>query len=347
MFYIKYRPKKIEELDNSEVKVRLANILKTGEIPHALLFTGRKGTGKTSTARIIAKAVNCQKNLFSKQTDSFEPCNTCNNCKMVDSSSSPDVVEMDAASNRGIDEIRSIIRDSSFSPITGRYRVFIIDEAHMITPEAFNALLKTLEEPPSSVIFILATTNEEKIPVTIQSRCHKVIFGKASAKDIFSMLQRVAAGEKINIKEDVMQLITKYADYSFRDATKILEELNIQNSLSLESAQKYLGSRSKEGFIELIESGTLTNCLSWLENYINSGGSAKYLIEDILKELRLMLLSKKGIHENEEIKTALSLNDIVFLLKSFQSAYSQLKFSPIESIPIEIAVAEFYNKRNK
>ena len=148
MFYLKYRPKTISSLDNSQIKDIVGNVLKSKEIPHAFLFVGQKGTGKTSTARIVAKAVNCLKNKFSSSAKSLsvEPCNACTNCQSVESSSSPDVIELDAASNRGIDDVRNLIKESNFLPMSNRFRVFIIDEAHMITPDAFNALLKTLEE---------------------------------------------------------------------------------------------------------------------------------------------------------------------------------------------------------
>jgi DNA polymerase III, tau subunit (EC 2.7.7.7) len=162
MLYLKYRPKTIEELDNTEVKNKLKNILEKDELPHAFLFIGKKGTGKTSTARILAKAANCLNNKFAKKNNSFEPCNQCENCLSIDKSSFSDVFEIDAASNRGIEEAKNIIYQTTFLPMAGRFRVFIIDEAHMITNEGFNALLKTLEEPPKTAIFILATTNPEK-----------------------------------------------------------------------------------------------------------------------------------------------------------------------------------------
>jgi DNA polymerase-3 subunit gamma/tau len=182
MFYLKYRPKKISELDNSNVKNQLMKILSSSDFPHAYLFVGQKGTGKTSSARIFAKAINCLNNDFAKNTkvkNNFEPCNICENCLAIDNGSFNDVIELDAASNRGVEEIKNLIKETSFSPMSGNYRVFIIDEAHMITNEGFNALLKTLEEPPSTAIFILATTNLEKVPKTIVSRCLKVNFGKA------------------------------------------------------------------------------------------------------------------------------------------------------------------------
>ena len=201
MFYLKYRPQTIGELDNTQVREKISNLLKTKDIPHAMLFVGSKGMGKTSTARIAAKAVNCLENLFAGKGTSSEPCNTCSNCTSIDKNSSPDVVEQYAASNRGIEEIRKLIKESSFAPMAGRYRVYIIDEAHMITPDAFNALLKTLEEPPKTVLFILATTNEEKVPTTIISRCVRIPFGQANKADIFHMLDRMIKKEHLEVSD--------------------------------------------------------------------------------------------------------------------------------------------------
>ena len=239
MYYLKYRPQSIGELDNTKVREKISNLLKTKEIPHAMLFVGSKGMGKTSTARIIAKSVNCLDNVFSGKGTSFEPCNICTNCASIDKGSSPDVVEQDAASNRGIDEIRKLIKESAFAPMAGRYRVYIIDEAHMITPDAFNALLKTLEEPPATVLFILATTNEEKVPTTIISRCVRIPFGQASKPDIIDMLDRMIAKENISINQDIKDIIYKYSDNSFRDAAKLLEELVLQDKLQKDEAEKH------------------------------------------------------------------------------------------------------------
>src|SRR3989339_93558 len=208
MFYLKYRPKTISELDNTRVRDQLRKILESKDFPHAFLFVGQKGTGKTSAARIFAKAINCLKR------ESIEPCNRCVNCLAIASSSFTDVLEMDAASNRGIEEVKNLIRETAFLPMSGRYRVFIIDEAHMITPDGFNALLKTLEEPSPSTIFILATTNMEKLPKTIISRCVKINFGKGKIEDIVSMLKRISYAEKLEYSEDILKLIAHHSESS-------------------------------------------------------------------------------------------------------------------------------------
>lgn len=348
MFYLKYRPQTISEIDNLQAKETIGKILDSSTLPHAFLLVGQKGTGKTSTARIIAKAVNCLKNKFSKNTSNnpkyFEPCNECANCKSIGLSSFTDVIEMDAASNRGIEDIKNLIRETSFLPMSGNYRVFIIDEAHMITNEGFNALLKTLEEPPRSAIFILATTNIEKLPKTIVSRCLKINFGKANNIDILSMLNRISKLENIDLKEDVLNLIANHSENSFRDAAKILEEITLQKIKTIEEIEKFLGIRGRNNLIEIIEKKDIKATLLWMNDFSKNGGDFKNLIEDILNQLHTQLLIKNNISENENKKTSLTLSEISLLMKLLIEAYQNLRNSPIDSIPVEIALIEFYNK---
>ncbi|MEN9327394.1 MAG: hypothetical protein RI947_202 [Candidatus Parcubacteria bacterium] len=345
MYYLKYRPHTIKEIDNEKARNSITNVIKSAQLPHAFLFIGQKGTGKTSTARIFAKAVNCLNNHFAGTSDSIDPCNECKNCLSIDSSSSTDVTELDAASNRGIDEIRSLIKDASFAPMSGRYRVFIIDEAHMITNDAFNALLKTLEEPPESVIFILATTNEEKIPATIGSRCFRVEFGKADRADVLKMLHRIVKGEKIQVPEETLELISRHSDKSFRDATKLLEELVMQNTLTTEAAQQYLGLRSQDSLLIIMQSKPLKDALQWIDEFGKTGGSFKVLIEKLLQDLRDGMLKKNGIAVDSDVELSFSTSDISMFMKLLQEAYTLLRTTPIDSIPLEIAVVEFYNKK--
>lgn len=344
MFYLKYRPRTIAELDNNFIRESVSKILSSKNIPHAYLFIGQKGTGKTSTARVFAKSVNCLNNKFSGKGKSTEPCNKCKNCLNIDLSSSTDVVEMDAASNRGIEEMKKVIKESGFLPMNSKYRVFIIDEAHMITTEGFNALLKTLEEPPKSVIFILATTNLEKVPKTIVSRCLQVNFGRAKRSDILGMLRKIVKKENVKIDEELLELISKHSDHSFRDAAKILEELVIQSKLSVEKGQKFLGILSKDSLLEIIEKKDLKDALFWIEEFTLAGGNFKNLIEQLLEELRIQFLLKNGISvEDADAELKLTVSEISHLIKLFNEAYNTLKYSPIESLPLEIAVADFYN----
>lgn len=338
MFYLKYRPRNISEIDNIEASLAIGNVLASKNMPHALLFIGQKGTGKTSTARIVAKALNC----LNKK--GIEPCNKCANCLSIDASSSVDVVEMDAASNRGIDEIRNLIKEIAFVPMTGTYRVFIIDEAHMITPDAFNALLKTLEEPPDSVIFILATTALEKIPKTISSRCFTINFGKAKKQDLLKMLKRICEAEKLEVDEKLLTLVIAHADSSFRDAAKILEELVMQEKLKPEDAEKFLGLVGKQSLLSIIEGSDLKASLEWIEEFELGGGNTKHLIEQVLSELRELLLAKHGLLKEEEVTSKFSVAQIAHLMKLFTVAYDNLKKTPVEAIALELAVVDFYNK---
>ncbi len=348
MFYLKYRPKTIEEIDSLKVREAIEKILQSKNLPHAFLFIGQKGTGKTSVARIFAKAVNCLNNKFTQNLNqSINPCNRCQNCVSINSSSSPDVLELDAASNRGINEVKNLIRESSFSPMTCRFRIFIIDEAHMITHDGFNALLKTLEEPPPSVIFILATTNPEKIPKTISSRCFIVNFDRAKKEEIKNMLKRIAIGEKLSFDSSLFDLIATHSEKSFRDAAKLLEELVIQKKLDPLEAQAYLGVRSKQSLLEVLQNKSLKEALSWIEEFFQKGGNFKNLIEELLEELRLLLLSKNNLAIDEEIDLDFSIAEITLLMKLLNEAYVGLKTTPIEAIPLEIAIIEFYNERNK
>lgn len=344
MYYLTYRPRTIGEIDNSEPRETIKKILSSGTLPHAFLFVGQKGTGKTSTARIFAKAVNCLENVFAKKGTSVEPCNKCANCKSIDLSSFPDVLELDAASNRGINEVKELIKESSYLPMAGRFRVFIIDEAHMITSDGFNALLKTLEEPPSTVIFILATTNVEKLPKTIQSRCIPIEFGRAKESEIVHMLKRITSHAKLAVTEEVLELIASHSDLSFRDGAKLLEELVMLGKTDIDAARSYVGLRSKNNLLVILSKQTVVEALSWIEEFSKAGGGCKTLIEELLHELHndLLALNKIGTISR---KTTLSLPEIIILMKLLQEAYSNLRSSPIETIPLEIAIVEFYNKK--
>ncbi|MCS7093351.1 MAG: DNA polymerase III subunit gamma/tau [Patescibacteria group bacterium] len=350
MFYLKYRPQTIAEIDNSKVRELIIKILRSYHLPHAYLFFGQKGTGKTSTARIFAKAINCLNNDFSKEFSSkenIEPCNQCDNCLSIKNSNFADVIEMDAASNRGIDEIKNLIRETAFLPMVGRFRVFIIDEAHMITTEGFNALLKTLEEPPKTAFFILATTNPEKVPKTIASRCVQVSFGKASKSDLIKMLKKVAKSENLSLADNFYEIISRHCDYSFRDAVKILEEVAIQKITTTEDLESFLGIRGKDILLELVEKKDIQKTFAWLVEFSQNGGNFKNLIEDLLEELRVQLLIKRGLKVEVNREINLRLNEISLLMKLLLQAYQQLKYSPVDSLPLEIALNDFYNQTDK
>ena len=237
--YRKWRSRTFEDIvAQDHVTHTLANALHSGRIAHAYLFTGPRGTGKTSTARLLAKAANCL-----GPEDGPRPCNQCPICQAVDEGRLIDLIEIDAASNRGIDEIRDLREKVNFRPNEARYKVYVIDEVHMLTNEAFNALLKTLEEPPGHVIFVLATTEPHKIPATVLSRCQRFDFRRIPAADIVGRLRYIAEQEGILVKDDALAFIARQATGSLRDAISLLDQLVAygEETVSVEQVQQILG----------------------------------------------------------------------------------------------------------
>lgn len=344
MYYLKYRPHTVSELDNTAPRETISQILKGKTLPHAFLFVGHKGTGKTSTARIVAKAVNCINNAFAKKGESIEPCNICDHCKAIDRSSFSDVVEMDAASNRGINEVKELIKETSLLPMSGKYRVYIIDEVHMITNDGFNALLKTIEEPPESVIFILATTNLEKVPKTIQSRCVFVQFGKAKEDEIVHMLTRIVSAEKLSIPKESLDIISTHCDQSFRDAAKILEELSLSGDMSPEKVLAKIGIRSKVTLYEHVQKKEKEKILAWLNEYIQNGGNCPLLVEELLSDLQHHLLALHKLTGESVSPLAFSMKETIFLMKQINEVYGLIKLSPYPIIPLEVALLEYCDK---
>ena len=283
--YRTYRPQTFEEVAGQEHIVRtLKNALATGKIAHAYLFAGPRGTGKTTMAKLFAKALNCEEGIGHQ-------CNECKNCVAVTEGNHPDVLELDAASNNGVDEIRDLIDKVKYGTILGRYKVYIIDEVHMLSAGAFNALLKTLEEPPEHVIFILATTEPHKILPTILSRCQRYDFNKVSEVDIKERIKTILLNEGVEYVEDAVDLIVSLADGGMRDALSILEKVLAYsgNQLVEKDVLDIFALESKEEKIKLIHSiidHDMKDVLERLNNYVNKGTDIKRLTEDLLVILK-------------------------------------------------------------
>jgi DNA polymerase-3 subunit gamma/tau len=240
VFHLKYRPLKIEDLDLPDVAETLTKILSGDEVPQSFLFAGPKGAGKTSAARILARAVNCEKK------SGVEPCGKCDSCNEILKGSSLDIIEIDAASNRGIDDVRVLKEKAYLLPSKLKKKVFIIDEVHMLTKDAFNALLKLIEEPPKHTLFILCTTDPEKIPDTVLSRLIRIDFRKGVKKELNKSLKKIIEGEKIEIDKETIDLIVEKSDGSFRNLQRTLNEiyLNFGKKISFEDAKKFFLAKS-------------------------------------------------------------------------------------------------------
>lgn len=333
--YLKYRPKNLDELDLISVRESLKKILSSKHIPHAFLFAGPKGTGKTSAARILAKMINCE----SKNP----PCDKCEQCVSISKGTNVDVIEMDAASHRGIDDIRELREAVKLSPALAKKKVYIIDEAHMLTTEASNALLKTLEEPPSHVVFILATTNPEKLISTIRSRATTINFTKATPHEIKSSLARVAKGENVKVDEKVLLRIANFAGGAFRDAVKLFEQMTSEGiKFDEESLDEYLVKSSESDlsiFFDALARKDAKSGILEIEKATGKGISAGSLGESILGSLQKMLLGKVGA--GEEIRTDFSERDLISLIDLFSQSFLIMSESPIEELPLEIAVVKW------
>ena len=292
---LKYRPQEFKDLIGQEIMSQtITNAIKLGKTPNAYLLTGIRGVGKTTTARLIAKALNCEKNKNSKINCSSK--NFCKTCREIINSNHIDILEMDAASKTGIDDVRELIENSKYSPTSAKFKIFIIDEVHMLSKQAFNGLLKTLEEPPPSLKFILATTEARKIPVTILSRCQRFDLKRVNVEKLCSHLRYICTEEKGNISDDAIKLIAKTSEGSVRDSISLLDRALISQSIkdnkkiSEEDVRKMLGLADKSKVISLLKEvlgGNENEALKILRDLINDGLDAKNFLNDILEVLYL------------------------------------------------------------
>lgn len=305
--YRRWRPQNFDTLVGQQpVKQALTNALTSGRIAHAYLFAGPRGTGKTSTARILAKALNCD------HGPTPNPCGECDNCRRIAEGSSMDVFEIDAASNRGIDEIKALRDQLAFTPVDCRYKVYIIDEVHMLTTEAFNALLKTLEEPPSHVIFILATTDPHKIPATIHSRCQRFDFRRVTVDEIVQHLAMVAQGSGLEADEDALRLIAIQSEGGMRDALSLLDQCGVMaKKITAVTVREVLGIVGREALRALVEAigrQDVPLALSQLAALLEQGKDVRQIVTELIEYLRALLLFKAVPQYNEVYLTDTAIN---------------------------------------
>lgn len=357
VLYRKYRPKKFSELVGQEHIVKtITNALLRDTLSHAYLFSGPRGSGKTTIARLLAKAVNCR----NRKENQFEPCNSCSSCKEIMEGNSLDIIEIDAASNRGIDEMRELREGIKFSPIKERYKVFIIDEAHQLTKEAFNALLKTLEEPPSHAIFVLATTEIHKMIPTIISRCQKFDFRKLRLNELIKRLKDLSLKENVKIDKSALELIAVNSKGALRDAESILGQVLAfsEKEIKSEDIKELLGIADiamAAKFINLIIKKETKETFIYLEKVTEKGYDIQEFLRTVIKYLRQSLIMKinsdiinpviAGLTKEEQLlikkeTESFSKEDIKKSLESFLEAENKMRYSSIEQLPLELAIID-------
>ncbi len=364
--YRKYRPKTLSDLLGQEaISEILKNAGRLDRLAHAYLFYGPKGSGKTTTARIVAKIANCQKRLGNATFKKLgEPCNECQTCLEIDKGSAMDVIEIDAASNRGIDEIRNLKESIRVSPAAYPYKVYIIDESHQLTKDAFNALLKTLEEPPAHAILILVTTEAEKMPATIISRTQRFHFKRLALKTIAEKLKSIAKIENIKINDEAVELIAEAGGGSMRDAESLLDQIasltraDKRGQITAADVEEIIGSVSfskTSKLAELLINRDLAAGLEYLSKINEDCYNLTQLNKDLIHYFRRVLALKFSPEleshfsrelTDQELKTikkhsqAIDAEKTVKLIKSLIEAYTEMRYSPFAIVPLEVAMIE-------
>jgi DNA polymerase-3 subunit gamma/tau len=356
--YRKHRPQKFADLIGQDHIIQtLTNALQAGTYSHAYLFAGPKGLGKTTLARLFAKALNCTGRVLGK--DSFEPCNKCVTCKEIVAGSNLDMIEIDAASNRGIDEIRELRDKIRFAPTRAKYKIYIIDECHMLTKEAFNALLKTLEEPPAHAIFILATTELHKVPATILSRTQSFEFKKASPENILKLLKKTTKSEDIKIDEDALKLIVRLSSGAYRDALSMLDQVSSlakdgRSVIKLPEVQNTLGQTTEDEvweFAENIANSERQKALKLVEKIYLDGKDLEYFTYETVSLFRKALLKKEDLSLDyevsreeekriEDITGGIDVGKIIEIIEIMSTVIPKVKTSILGQLPLEMAVFE-------
>ena len=348
--YRTYRPQTFEDVaGQSHVTITLKNAIKENRIAHAYLFAGPRGTGKTTIAKILAKAINC--------TGDHPPCNECPNCKAITQGDHPDVIEIDAASNNGVNEVRDLIDKVKYAPINAKYKVYIIDEVHMLSIGAFNALLKTLEEPPEYVIFILATTEVHKIPITILSRCQHYDFKRISIETITARMQELMDTEQIEVEDKALRYIAKAADGSMRDALSLLDQciaFYLGQKLTYDHVLEVLGAVDTDVFSKLLRNvigRDVAAVLDIVEELVMQGRELTQLVGDFTWYLRNLLLVKtsdniedvldvstENMMQLKEESDMIELDMLLRYIRVFSELSGQMKYATQKRVLLEVAL---------
>jgi DNA polymerase-3 subunit gamma/tau len=343
--YRKYRSQTFGDLVGQEAASRaLQGAIISARVAHAYLFSGSRGTGKTSAARLLAKALNCT----GRPRDSAEPCNQCQSCTEMTAGSALDLIEIDAASNRGIDEIRDLREKVNLSPALGPFKVYIIDEAHMLTEPAFNALLKTLEEPPSHVVFILCTTDAQKIPLTVIGRCQQFVFRRHSEEQIVGRLTHIAKSENVQVDADAMQLIARTAQGSMRDAVGLLDQLVplASGPISLESARSLLGiadPRLLDSLLDDVLAGRAAEALAEVNRVYAAGAELRQVVRGLMEGCRDRLVAALSKRDQPTARRLSSVLDALLHLDGEVRRHAEPRFlveATLARLAVELGTSE-------